>query len=391
MAKEKYGLIPHDDKDILYFKEIYGERELEDIFLNKEDKTPKVNNRGLSYQLKPNIIQFVTVDDIELISHYHLYLFEKLTKKIKNYQHKESTFQTILERLIESSGKNIPLPVDTSILESIESQLYKIIHPSTNKINVFSHVNGKPIYPKDNVLKISNQIEVSARDIAAKLIALSDETYRHLDRYPLPGTTTEFLAHITGMLLIDTTQAITNQWLEFEKGVLERKIADVDDMLLAMRTQISMTTGSYHHIVKTFLTATYFILDHIEKLSPVADRSQTLSPDEYIFFTQNKITYGESTRNKLSSMPVRFRNVIYKIWLYYWQHSQPKFQRSNTDTAEEVYVTGPEMIKALDEAFPYTQMGSTDSSKDELASRRNLISKLYKYPSLIDHYFKHEG
>ncbi|MGE6295645.1 hypothetical protein [Aeromonas media] len=77
MAKGKYGLIPHDDKDILYFKEIYGERELEDIFLNEEDKTPKINNHGLCNQLKPNIIQFVTVDDIELIFNYHLYLFER--------------------------------------------------------------------------------------------------------------------------------------------------------------------------------------------------------------------------------------------------------------------------------------------------------------------------
>jgi hypothetical protein len=391
MAKGKYDLIPHDDKDILYFKEIYGERELEDIFLNEEDKTPKINNHGLCNQLKPNIIQFVTVDDIELIFNYHLYLFEKLTKKIKNYQYKESTFQTVLERLIESSGQNIPRAVDTSILEHIESQLYKIIHPSTNKINVFSHVNGKPLYPKDNVLQKSNQIEESARDIAEKLIVLSDETYRNLDRYPLPGTTTEFLAHITGILLIDTTQAITNQWLEFEKSVSERKKADVDEMCLAMRTQIAMTTGSYHHVVKTFLTATFFILHHIEELHPVAHRSKTLSPDEYIYSTQNKRTYGEGSKNKLISVPIYFRNVIYKVWLYYWQHAQPKFQNATPDATDTLRVTGPEMIMALDEAFPLTQMGSKDSSSDTLATRRNLISDIYKYPSLVDHYFNHEG
>ncbi|MGU5676852.1 hypothetical protein ACV1C4_17345 [Aeromonas hydrophila] len=326
-----------------------------------------------------------------MIFNYHIYLSEQLTKKIRNYQHKHSAFETVLEQLMTSNEQNIPSPVDTSILEQIVNQLREIAHPSTNKLNVFGSVYGKSIYPKDNVLHISNQIEKSAYNIADKLRALSDETYRNLDSYSLPGTPTEFLAHITGVLLIEFPQAISEQWLDFEKSVFDSRLIDVDDMLIAMRTQISMTTGNYHHIVKTFLTATYFILGHIEKLSPVTDRSQTLSPDEYIFFTQNKITYGESTRNKLSSMPVRFRNVIYKIWLYYWQHSQPKFQRSNTDTAEEVYVTGPEMIKALDEAFPYTQMGSTDSSKDELASRRNLISKLYKYPSLIDHYFNHEG
>ncbi|MGU5676851.1 hypothetical protein ACV1C4_17340 [Aeromonas hydrophila] len=39
MTKGKYSLIPHDDKDVLYFKELYGERELEGIFLNEEDKT----------------------------------------------------------------------------------------------------------------------------------------------------------------------------------------------------------------------------------------------------------------------------------------------------------------------------------------------------------------
>ena len=47
------------------------------------------------------------------------------------------------------------------------------------------------------------------------------------------------------------------------------------------------------------------------------------------------------------------------------------------------------MIMALDEAFPLTQMGSKDSSSDTLATRRNLITEMYKYPSLVDYYFNH--
>ncbi|MGN4869970.1 hypothetical protein ACTFBX_19355 [Aeromonas caviae] len=47
---------------------------------------------------------------------------------------------------------------------------------------------------------------------------------------------------------------------------------------------------------------------------------------------------------------------------------------------------------ALAEAFPYTRMEfDGKSSADDLASRRNLISDIYKYSSLVDHYFKHEG
>lgn len=81
MAKEKYKLIPHDDNDVLSFKILLGQAGLEKFFLNLDDKTPKINNYGLSGLLKSTIRQFSTVDDIELISYYHQYLSKQLTKK----------------------------------------------------------------------------------------------------------------------------------------------------------------------------------------------------------------------------------------------------------------------------------------------------------------------
>lgn len=46
---------------------------------------------------------------------------------------------------------------------------------------------------------------------------------------------------------------------------------------------------------------------------------------------------------------------------------------------------------ALAEAFPNTAIALEDASSDGLATRRNIISDLFKYPSLVDHYFNHEG
>lgn len=53
MAKEKYGLIPHNDKDVLSFKAMYGESVLEELFLNADKKLPKSNNLGLKELQKP--------------------------------------------------------------------------------------------------------------------------------------------------------------------------------------------------------------------------------------------------------------------------------------------------------------------------------------------------
>lgn len=96
MAKEKYGLIPHDDKDVLGFKAEYGERVLEEMFLNTDNKSPKINNLGLQRLLKPNTIQFTTVDDIELIFNFHQYLQEKLTAKIKTTATKKTLLKILL-------------------------------------------------------------------------------------------------------------------------------------------------------------------------------------------------------------------------------------------------------------------------------------------------------
>ncbi len=393
MAKEKYGLIPHNDKDVLSFKAMYGESVLEELFLNADKKLPKSNNLGLKELQKPSTLQFTTVDDIELIFNFQQYLSKKLRSKINNYQHKETAFQNTFEHLMALSESNENLPIDTSVIEDIVVQLQSLAHPSPQRVNFHGIIDGKHIGSKLDILKMSNDINNSARDIATKLISLTNEVYQYPDRYTLVGTSTEFLSHLANLLLIYFPLDITEQWLEFEENARHHPEKNTaDDVFMAIGTKVSMEFGCYHHIVKTFLIAAYFILLHIEKIFPVKERSRTLSPDEYIFFTHNRRTFGEGKTNKLMSIRIYYRNITYKIWLYYWQHSQPKFKNATPDTIDELHVTGTEMIMALAEAFPYTRMEfDGKSSADDLASRRNLISDIYKYSSLVDHYFKHEG
>ncbi|MFQ1643953.1 hypothetical protein [Aeromonas media] len=392
MAKEKYKLIPHDDKDILSFKILLGQTELEKFFLSLDDKSPKINNHGLGTLFKSTIRQFSTVDDIELIYYYHQYLSKQLTKKIKNYQHKSAAFKSTIQYLIEYSGRAKNHHVDVSILESIQGILDLLIGYSDEKVVLDDSMSEQTSGSENNAIDISSAMEVPARDIAARLINLANDVYRNKDCYSLSGTSTEFLAYIADILLIDTPQNITEQWLEVERKACHQPegISD-DDQALATATQISMDFGSYHNIVKIFLISTYFILQHIEELFPVGERSKTLSPDQFIYVTQIKRSFGEGSKQKLITVPTHYRDVTYKVWLYYWQHSQPKFQCSTSDDTEEPYVTAKEMIMALAEAFPNTAIALEDSSSDGLATRRNIISELYKYPSLVDHYFNHEG
>lgn len=393
MAKEKYGLIPHNDKDVLSFKAMYGESVLEELFLNADKKLPKSNNLGLKELQKPSTLQFTTVDDIELIFNFQQYLSKRLSGKINNYQHKETVFQNSFEHLMALSESNENLPIDTSVIEDIVVQLQSLAHPSPQRVNFHGIIDGKHIGSKLDILKMSNDINNSARDIATRLISLTNEVYQYPDRYTLVGTSTEFLSHLANLLLIFFPLEITEQWLEFEENARHHPEKNTaDDVFMAIGTKVSMEFGCYHHIVKTFLIAAYFILLHIEKIFPVKERSRTLSPDEYIFFTHNRRTFGKGKTNKLMSIRIYYRNITYKIWLYYWQHSQPKFKNATPDTIDELHVTGTEMIMALAEAFPYTRMEfDGKSSADDLASRRNLISDIYKYSSLVDHYFKHEG
>ncbi|MGU5722955.1 hypothetical protein, partial [Aeromonas hydrophila] len=148
-------------------------------------------------------------------------------------------------------------------------------------------------------------------------------------------------------------------------------------------------TNQIRIVVNIFAMTVYKILDEIETSRKLQPRSKTMSPDTYFRYDQITRSFGKETKHKVACVSTWLRNITYKIWLYYWQHSQPRFQRSNTDITEEHYITGPEMIMALDEAFPLTQMGSKDSSSDTLATRRNLITEMHKYPSLVDYYFNH--
>ncbi|MGU5737068.1 hypothetical protein [Aeromonas caviae] len=284
MAKEKYGLIPHNDKDVLSFKAMYGESFLEELFLNADKKLPKSNNLGLKELQKPSTLQFTTVDDIELIFNFQQYLSKKLRSKINNYRHKETAFQNTFEHLMALSESNENLPIDTSVIEDIVVQLQSLAHPSPQRVNFHGIIDGKHIGSKLDILKMSNDINNSARDIATKLISLTNEVYQYPDRYTLVGTSTEFLSHLANLLLIYFPLDITEQWLEFEKNARHHPEKNTpDDLFMAIGTKVSMEFGCYHHIVKTFLTAAYLILSHIEEIFPVKDRSRTLSPDEYIF------------------------------------------------------------------------------------------------------------
>ncbi|WP_261921529.1 hypothetical protein [Aeromonas caviae] len=108
-----------------------------------------------------------------------------------------------------------------------------------------------------------------------------------------------FALSLANLLLIYFPLDITEQWLEFEENARHHPEKNTpDDLFMAIGTKVSMEFGCYHHIVKTFLTAAYLILLHIEEIFPVKERSRTLSPDEYIFFTHNRRTFGEGKTNK---------------------------------------------------------------------------------------------
>ncbi len=193
MAKEKYKLIPHDDNDVLSFKILLGQAGLEKFFLNLDDKTPKINNYGLSGLLKSTIRQFSTVDDIELISYYHQYLSKQLTKKIKNYQHKTAAFNSTLDYLIDNLEGDKSHHVDISILESIRTMLDLLIGYSGEEVVLGDGMPEQSSDSENNAIDISSAMEVPARDIATRLINLANDVYRNKDNHSLKGTSTEFL------------------------------------------------------------------------------------------------------------------------------------------------------------------------------------------------------
>lgn len=405
MAKNKYTLFPHDDLDVTYFKELIGSNELDALFLNAETFMSAVGIAGIKDYIDSTITLFSLTDDIQVIRDYCDHLLSNLTGKIKNNKHKEAAFQQTLEALIEYPLDDKCAKIDKSILYEIEAMQTgllcsfsgerKLVEPTLDK----SDLNWQTVYVK--------ALEEQSKYISEKLIKLANAVYDSNNYNSMPGDATEFLAHIAMIMLLDIPRAMVNQLLEselnFENLIDDAKknggCIDMDAFedavnfsfaSLAPHTILSVEMMAFYEPVRICIFASYYISKHIEELKPVATRSQSLSPDRFLYQDQIKRSFGSGSKHKLDNVSIKIRNITYKIWLYYWQHSQEKFKSSTATKDGGPYVTGPEMIQALAEAFPksWIAFGGDDG---DLASRQNLISELYKYPSLVDEYFNHKS
>lgn len=88
MAKHKYTLFPHDDLDVIYFKELIGEDELKDLFTNPDAFMSAVGNPGIKDYIASTITLFTLTNDMQDMRDYCEYLFETLQGKITNNIHK---------------------------------------------------------------------------------------------------------------------------------------------------------------------------------------------------------------------------------------------------------------------------------------------------------------
>lgn len=423
MAKHKYTLFPHDDLDVIYFKELIGEDELKDLFTNPDAFMSAVGNPGIKDYIASTITLFTLTNDMQDMRDYCEYLFETLQGKITNNIHKEVIFQRTLEELMAFQGSEVNSEIDTSILREIEEIQHDILRPSMNVDKIDFDAAGEN-NPGEINKSVSNVVEPEksqmnwqaayeqilatiAKNISEKLIELANAVCNSERYKSMPGDTSDFLAHVAMVMLLDIPRVMVNDWLESESkfkkafGDAENNagLMDMNDFggalnfannSMAFNTELSLAMEAFYEPVKIFLFASYNILKHIEEIKPVATRSQTLSPDKFLYKDQIKRSFGNGSKHKLDNVSIKIRNITYKIWLYYWQHSQERFKSSTTTKDGGPYVTGPEMIQALSQAFPKTWIAFAGADGD-LASRQNLISELYKYPSLVDEYFNHKS
>lgn len=432
MAKNKYTLFPHDDLDVSYFKELIGANELDALFLNAETFMSAVGIAGIKDYIESTITLFSLTDDMRVIRDYCEYLFEMLQRKITNNIHKEAIFQQTLEALITVRDEKRKDKIDTSILRAIEEIQHDLL---CSPVALNEHCDsGEPgeadSDPVDEAVHaeidkvVSDEVELDksqmnsqtiyaqtldaiAKTISEKLIELANAVCNSERYKSMPGETTDFLAHVTMVMLLDIPRVMVNDWIESESnfkkvfddaknnsGFMDmsdfgRAIIFANDSM-TLSTALSLNMETFYEPVKIILFASYYISTHIEEINSVATRSQTLSPDRFLYKDQIKRSFGSGSKHKLDNVSIKIRNITYKIWLYYWQHSQEKFKSSTATKDGGPYVTGPEMIQALAEAFPksWIAFGGDDG---DLASRQNLISELYKYPSLVDEYFNHKS
>lgn len=405
MAKDKYTLFQHDDLDVSYFKELIGANELDALFLNAETFMPAVGILGIKDLIKSEMAQFSLTDDMQIICDYCERLFKLLTKKIKNNKHKEAVFQQAIEALIEHPFDDKNKGFDVSILYEIEAMQAGILCFSNDERKLDEPKFDKP--PLNWQTVYAQTLGSQAKEISEKLIKLANAVYDSDGYTTMPGNATEFLAHVAMVMLLDIPRTMVNHWLanelyceklvnDAEKNARPIDADAFDNAVnftmssLAVPTTLSIEYGTFYEPVKICIFSSYYILKYIEDINPVGKRSQTLSPDRFLYQEQIERSFGSGSKHKLDNVSIYIRNITYKIWLYYWQHSQDKFKSSSKEEGDGPYVTAQEMIFALADAFPNTAIAFQDASLDGLAARRNLISELYKYPSLVDEYFNHK-
>lgn len=382
MAKGSYRLIGHDDPDISFFSNLLGKDELRHIFMN-EDGRPRsdfMNTRSFFNSVN-NL--FYRDDEMRLALPYFEYLHEKLKNKIDKFSHKEEKYETLLFKVMRSYFlKNANGFIDLSFKQEVTMLLHSMndlgASLSVTLQGSDTHIPWQQAEP--------HWVDVPALAMVKKAKSFANSIFNAFPKKEIPGTVDELIAYIARTYITNPIVYALRALNQDKQLLTNLPPSETSQEIL---DNFQKKTNQIRIVVNIFAMTVYKILDEIETSRKLQPRSKTMSPDTYFRYDQITRSFGKETKHKVACVSTWLRNITYKIWLYYWQHSQPRFQRSNTDITEEHYITGPEMIMALDEAFPLTQMGSKDSSSDTLATRRNLITEMHKYPSLVDYYFNH--
>jgi len=314
---------------------------------------------------------------------YFEYLHEKLKNKIDKFSHKEEKYETLLFKVMRSYFlKNANGFIDLSFKQEVTMLLHSMndlgASLSVTLQGSDTHIPWQQAEP--------HWVDVPALAMVKKAKSFANSIFNTFPKKEIPGTVDELIAYIARTYITNPIVYALRALNQDKQLLTNLPPSETSQEIL---DNFQKKTNQIRIVVNIFAMTVYKILDEIETSRKLQPRSKTMSPDTYFRYDQITRSFGKETKHKVACVSTWLRNITYKIWLYYWQHSQPRFQRSNTDITEEHYITGPEMIMALDEAFPLTQMGSKDSSSDTLATRRNLITEMHKYPSLVDYYFNH--
>ncbi|EGX6953862.1 hypothetical protein JFQ84_002022 [Aeromonas hydrophila] len=382
MAKGSYRLIGHDDPDISFFSNLLGKDELRNIFMNDEGRPRSDFMNTRSFFNSVNNL-FYRDDEMRLALPYFEHLHDQLIKKIDKFSHKEEKYSALLQKAMRSYFlRNANGFIDLSFTQEVNRLLHSMNDLGAS-LSVTIHGSDTPI-PWQHAEP--HWVDVPALAMVKRAKSFANSIFNAFPKKEIPGTVDELISYIV-MTTITKPIILFLRVFNRDKQLLTN--TPPNEVLQETLDDFQKKTNQTRIVVNILAMTAYKILDEIETARKLQPRSKTMAPDTYFRYDQITRSFGVGTKHKVTCVSSRIRNITYKVWLYYWQHSQPRFQRSSTDNTEELYVTGPEMIMALDEAFPLTRMGSKDSSSDNLASRRNLISEMHKYPSLVDYYFNH--